>query len=420
MSFVSGWIIGPIVVISMLGVLTRWRGWSEARWAASGAIALVLTLQVSPARALHGFWSGHDVYLFLAGMMFMADLARRTGLFDWLAVCAVNRAAGSSRRLFTGIYGVGIVVTVFLSNDATAVVLTPAVIAATRAARVSNPLPHLYACALVANAASFVLPISNPANLVVFADGLPDLAHWLSVFALPSCAAILLTYLALFLHQKRYLKARYSGTSLPLPTLTPAARVTAAGITVLVLALLGASALSWPLGGPACVAALLTALWVSRKDKGLATETLRGLSWSFVPLVGGLFILIEGLHAAGVTHVLAQGFNTLLQHSTLAAVWFSGVATGLVSNAVNNLPAGLFAGAMLVSADAPMAVRAATLIGINLGPNLSVTGSLATLLWLVALRREGMNVGAVQFLKMGAFTLPLALLASLALVALRH
>ena len=71
-------------------------------------------------------------------------------------------------KLFALVYGVGTLVTVFMSNDATAVVLTPAVFATTKAAKVKAPLPYLLICAFIANAASFVLPISNPENLVIF------------------------------------------------------------------------------------------------------------------------------------------------------------------------------------------------------------------------------------------------------------
>ena len=117
---------------------------------------------------------GLDVYLFLTGMMLFAELARQEGLFDWLASLAVSSAKGSPRRLFLLVYAVGTIVTVFLSNDATAVVLTPAVYAATRAAG-AKPLPYLFICAYIANAASFVLPISNPANLVIFGARMPSL-----------------------------------------------------------------------------------------------------------------------------------------------------------------------------------------------------------------------------------------------------
>jgi len=106
--------------------------------------------------------------------MLLAELARREGLFDWAAAHAAQSAKGSPVRLFGLVYIVGIVVTAFLSNDATAVVLTPAVYAAAKAAK-AKPLPYLFICALIANAASFVLPISNPANLVVYDNHMPSL-----------------------------------------------------------------------------------------------------------------------------------------------------------------------------------------------------------------------------------------------------
>jgi arsenical pump membrane protein len=132
-----------------------------------GAALLVVTGLLSISAAAAGVGKGTDVYLFLTGMMLLAELARNEGVFDWLAGLAVRTARGSRTRLFTLVYLVGTLVTVFLSNDATAVVLTPAVYAAVKRARVSA-LPYLFVCAFIANAASFVLPISNPANLVVY------------------------------------------------------------------------------------------------------------------------------------------------------------------------------------------------------------------------------------------------------------
>ncbi len=136
---------------------------------------------------------GSDVYLFLIGMMLLSETAREQGLFDWVAATAAINAKGSTTRLFLLVYGTGIVTTTFLSNDATAVVLTPAVYAAARKAR-AEPVPLLFACALIPNAASFVLPISNPANLVLYGGTMPPLGRWFGSFALPSLAAIAVTY----------------------------------------------------------------------------------------------------------------------------------------------------------------------------------------------------------------------------------
>lgn len=157
------------------------------------AALLVAIGAVSVRAAWSAIVGGYDVYFFLAGMMLLAEIARQRGLFDWLAARAVAAARGSRPRLFAIVYVVGAFVTVFFSNDATAVVLTPAVAAAVARARVA-PLPHLFACAFIANAASFVLPISNPANLVIYGTKLPTLLAWIVPFALPSLAAIVVTF----------------------------------------------------------------------------------------------------------------------------------------------------------------------------------------------------------------------------------
>src|SRR5438093_6960971 len=191
-----------IALLSAGGVIVRpWR-LPEALWAVVGATALVVLSLLPWTDARRAVARGNDVYLCLIGMMLLAELARSEGLFDWLAALAARWARGSAERLFALVYAVGTVVTVFLSNDATAVVLTPAVYAAARAAG-ATPLPYLFACVFIANAASFVLPISNPANLVIFGERMPHLAAWLWQFGLPSLVAITVTYLALRLALRR-------------------------------------------------------------------------------------------------------------------------------------------------------------------------------------------------------------------------
>lgn len=151
--------------LATAGVILRPWKVPEAVWAVTGAVALVAFGLLPASDGLRAIAKGADVYLFLTGMMLLSELARGEGLFDFLAALAVALAKGSASRLFILVYALGTVVTIFMSNDATAVVLTPAVFAVAKRAG-AKPLPYLFACALIANAASFVLPISNPANLV--------------------------------------------------------------------------------------------------------------------------------------------------------------------------------------------------------------------------------------------------------------
>ena len=403
-----------IAGLATLGVIARPWNFPEFIWAVAGAALLVLFNLLPWPDALAAAAKGTDVYLFLVGMMLLAEVARKEGLFDWLAAQAVQSAAGSGKRLFLIIYLVGTAVTVLLSNDATAVVLTPAVYAATRAAKV-EPLPYLFICAFIANAASFVLPISNPANLVVFGAQMPPLAEWLRYFALPSVAAIAATYVALRMMQRRTLDVSVAEVD-KMPPLTLGGKLAAGGIVLTAVALLSASAFGRDLGLPTFVAGTLVTIIVLAVRRQSPVPILKDVSWSVLPLVAGLFILVEGMNRTGALPSLAHILKDAAAKSPHVTSWIAGVGVAVVSNLINNLPMGLIAATTTQAAQVPQHVTGAILIGVDIGPNLSVTGSLATILWLIALRREGENVAAWQFLKLGLIVMPPALL--LALLAL--
>jgi arsenical pump membrane protein len=403
-----------IAGLATFGVIARPWNFPEFVWAAAGAALLALLNLLPWPDALAAAAKGTDVYFFLVGMMLLAEVARKEGLFDWLAAQAVRSAKGSARRLFLIIYIVGTAVTVLLSNDATAVVLTPAVYAATRAAKV-EPLPYLFICAFIANAASFVLPISNPANLVVFGAQMPPLSQWMRYFALPSLVAIAATYVALRLMQRRALDASVAVVD-EMPTPTLGGKLAACGIVLTAVVLLAASAFGRDLGLPTFAAGTVVTIIVLAIGRQSPVPVLKDVSWSVLPLVAGLFILVEGMNRTGVLPSLAHILKNAAAASPHVTSWIAGVGVAIASNLINNLPMGLIAATTSQAAQVPQQVTGAILIGVDLGPNLSVTGSLATILWLIALRREGEHVAARQFLKLGLVVMPPALL--LALLAL--
>jgi arsenical pump membrane protein len=402
----------PIWIISAAataGVIVRPFAWPEWIWAVTGAVALVAFGLLPASDALHGVRNGTDVYLFLTGMMLLAELARHAGLFDWLAAHAARHARGSARQLFTMVYIVGTIVTIFLSNDATAVVLTPAVAAVARAAGATDALPYLLICAFVANAASFVLPISNPANLVVYGSHMPPLMHWLPHYAVPSILAIVATYTALRWTQRTHLRNDFPNRP-EMPHLSAEGRMAACGIVAASIVMLAASAFDISLGLPAFLAGAGTAILVLARSPAALRGIVTHISWGVLPLVAGLFVMVDAVEKTGVAGALAR----LLQaFSHQAAVWVSGTIVALACNVLNNLPAALLSGRVSELARAPEHVRQAVLIGIDLGPNLSVTGSLATILWLAVLRREGYAISAWRFLKLGAVVMPISLILAL-------
>jgi len=399
--------IWAIAGLATAGVILRPFKWPEAVWAVTGA-GLLLILGLLPwADGLRAVGKGFDVYLFLAGMMLLSETARREGVFDWVASYAVNQANRSPRRLFLLIYVVGMLVTTFLSNDATAVVLTPAVYAATRKAKV-EAAPYLFICAFIANAASFVLPISNPANLVLYADHTPRLGRWLASFALPSALSILATYFVLRWVERSGLHGPCAG-AVDQPKLSIGGRTTLAGIALTAIALMTVSAFDMQLGLPTFVLGALTTAMVLIRKREPPGRLLKGVSWAILPLVAGLFVLVKAVDRSGLTNALAGALSSAARASEPAAAAAAGALLAIASNLMNNLPAGLIASTTIAQAHPPRVVVDALLIGVDLGPNLSINGSLATILWLTAIRREGERFGFWRFLKVGALVMPPAL-----------
>jgi arsenical pump membrane protein len=377
---------------------------------------LLIALRLVPLKlAGQAIARGSDVYLFLTGMMLLSELAREQGVFDWVASVAVRGANGSCSRLFLLVYSAGTLVTIFMSNDATAVVLTPAILTAVRKAKVP-PLPYLFVCALIANAASFVLPISNPANLVVFHTGMPPLGRWLADFGVPSVLSILVTFLVMRLLFRKEL-CKSIACEVEDTRLSENGKLVLAGLALTIAVLLTASAMKKDLGLPTCLAALVVTFVISIKARSNPIKLAREISWATLLLVAGLFVMVDAVESQGALKLTQQWLAWASSLGQNLGVLVVGFAVGIANNLVNNLPLGLIAGGTIQAAHTKALMANAVLIGVDLGPNLSVTGSLATILWLLALSKdtggEKLDVSFWKFLKIGAVVMPLALFAAL-------
>lgn len=401
-----------IVSISIALMLVRPRNVPEVYWISAGVVLLLGLRLITLKLAEHALVKALDVCLFLIGMMLLSELAREHGVFDWLSSIAIRRAKGSCLKLFALVYGIGTIVTILMSNDATAVVLTPAILTAVRKARV-QPLPYLFICAFIANAASFVLPISNTANLIVFRAAMPPLARWLLAFSVPSLLSIGTTFYVLRWLFRNELRARVEN-EVEEHRLNNNGKLVVASVGLMVAVLLLASFFGKDLGLPTCLAALSIIAVLSIKEKSNPLTLAREISWETLALVLGLFVMVDAMEMIGAMqytqHWLAQAESL----GTAAGQLATGFVVGVANNLVNNLPLGLIAGSTVRAAHVTGSMADAVLIGVDLGPNLSITGSLATILWLIALRKEKVHVSFWDFFRIGVVAMPAALLAALA------
>ncbi|WP_254781763.1 SLC13 family permease [Modestobacter sp. DSM 44400] len=371
--------------------------------AVPGAVLLTVLGSVSWTAARDTVTGLAPTVAFLVVLLLLAHLADREGLFDWAAAVTARRSGRSSRRLFARVVLVAAAVTAVLSLDATAVLLTPVVVAT--AARMGVPArPHAYATGHLANSASLLMPVSNLTNLLAFAATGVSFVHFTGLMAGPWLVVVAVEYAVL-----RAVFRHDLGTPGAVPvTETPPAPVLAlsvVGLTVAGFAV--ASTFGIAPVVPAALAVLVLGVPRLLTRRSTPGELLRAADLPFALFVLGLAVVVRALQDAGLEDLLAavlpdgQGLLALLGVATVAAV---------LANLVNNLPATLALVPVAAAGGAPALL--AVLIGVNVGPNLTYVGSLATLLWRKALGTDA--PGALRFSAVGLATVPVTLVAGTA------
>ncbi len=406
-----------IAALTLLAVLVKPRGLDEGVAALVGGVAMIVSGAVSPGDALHVLASNWNVFLFFLGMLTTTALAEQAGVFAWLAGWAARRSNGSKRRLFLNIFALGVVVSTFLTNDATALILTPVVFTVVTALDL-DPLPYMFACTFIADTASLTLPVSNPINLL-FAEHLGlGVGDFLRYLLLPSTAAIAVNigiFLLLFRTSiSGHFDTKPGGDSIgngPESSHPRYFRFSAAVLVLLAVAFVGGGLVGIPAGLVAVVAGMVMVVGASILRAVDARRFMHDFSWSIFPFIAGFFVVVRGVEHAGLTAPLSA-----LLHggdgSPLSAALVGTTVSAIGTNVINNVPMAL---ATLTTLTTPHLAAGRALVygavlGADLGPNITTTGSLSTMLWLLLLRQRGLNIAPMSYLRLGLIVTPPMLL----------
>jgi arsenical pump membrane protein len=412
-------LISLITIFTLVGIMVRPWKTNEALIALAGAGLLLLLGLITPAQTFFTLAQDWNTFFFFLGMMSLSALAETAGFFDWLAAWVARRSGNSARRLFLNTFLLGSLISMFFSNDATALILTPIVYSLTTRLRLPV-LPFLFACTFIADTASFLLPVSNPINIIVLSTFPLDLWTFLRLLFIPSIVVISINIGVFFLLYRRPLHGQFDSKRLPRAAEAIKHqgyfRYTCIVLLLVAISYVTAAAMRVPLSLVAMAGALVLLIGAWYWKQSTLQATGKQISWSIFGFIAGMFIIIQAVESTGLTAQFGQLLLRLSGGTSLGAVLVGTGGAALGTNLINNVPMAVVLTSSLHSLQhAPLAVQhgfiAATIFGCDLGPNVTTVGSLATVLWLLILRRRNLDVSGLDYFKVGVVVTPLMLLA---------
>jgi arsenical pump membrane protein len=407
--------IALVAVAAICAVLTRPRGISEGVWAFGAGLLLVVTGRLSLADVGDVLRDLAGVVTFLVGLFWITLAARQAGIFDRAARLVVNAASGSGTRLMVAVFAFGTLTTAFLSNDATVVLVTPVVLSACLRLGLP-PLPYLFGCSFVADTASSLLPVSNPINLLYAERFDLSFSRHVVLLGLPTIVAVAVNAGVFLLLFRSQISARFTDNATRDWPIRPAA-----GVDRWITAGLGAVGTGYVLAAFVDVRPWLVtfaggvalALIALAGRRIAPVDLIRVQPSSLYAFVIGLALVVRAADGAGLLDFLGQFIERAGEAGGIGGLLAVTFGTALGTNVVNNWTMALAISEPLARANTGDGVIAGSMLGADIGPNLSVVGSLATLIWLTEVRRGGLAVSSGTYLRIGVIvTVPTILAAT--------
>ncbi|EIS84668.1 arsenical pump membrane protein [Yersinia pestis PY-76] len=420
---------GAIFILTI--VLVIWQpkglgiGWSAMLGAGLALLTGVVHVSDIPV-VWQIVWNATATFIAIIIISLLLD---ESGFFEWAALHVARWGNGHGRRLFTYIILLGAAVAALFANDGAALILTPIVIAMLLALGFGRgaTLAFVMAAGFIADTASLPLIVSNLVNIVSADFFNLGFTEYAAVMVPVNLVAVIATLAMLHLFFRKDIPAVYDLSLLKAPQAAIRDMNTfKTGWLVLALLLIGFFALE-PLGVPVSLVAAVGALIllaVAKKGHAINTgKVLRGAPWQIVIFSLGMYLVVYGLRNAGLTHYISALLNRLGEQGLWASTLGTGFLTAFLSSIMNNLPTVLVGALSIEGSTATGLIKEAMIyanvIGSDLGPKITLIGSLATLLWLHVLSQKNMTITWGYYFRVGIImTLPV-LLVTLSALALR-
>ncbi|MGG1532606.1 arsenic transporter [Brevibacillus agri] len=420
------WISLFIFIVTLTLVIWQPRGLSIGYPAVGGAVLALLTGVVSlddVAEVTSIVWNATFA---LVGIIIISLLLDEIGFFEWAALHMARLAKGNGRLMFAYVILLGTLVSALFTNDGTALILTPIVLAQVRALKLDGGavVAFVMASGFIADTSSLPFVVSNLVN-IVSADYFDiGFAEYAVRMVLPTLFSVAGSLLVLFLYYRKSIPHYVDLSQLKQPgeAIRDARlfRLTWPILAVLLLGFFISESIHVPVSFIIASAALVFCL-AARKSKAIAMgRIMQEAPWVVVIFSVGMYIVVWGLHNARLTDLVKAALDTLMEYGLLATTLGTGLIAAVLSSAMNNLPTVMFNALAIGSTQAEGVFREAMIyanvIGSDLGPKITPIGSLATLLWLHVLGRKAVKITWGQYFRTGiVLTVPTLLIALLGL-----
>ncbi|KMO20028.1 arsenic transporter [Methylobacterium platani] len=423
-----------IFLVTLVLVVWQPRIWRSGRlgigWSALAGAGIALATGVIHPGDIPAVWHiVWDATFTFVALIVISLLLDEAGFFHWAALHVARWGGGSGRRLFPLVILLGAAIAAVFANDGAALLLTPIVLAILLRLDVkpAAALAFIVACGFVADSTSLPLVISNLVNIVSANVFDVTFGRYAAVMVPVNLASLAATVTVLWWYFRWAVPATYPVDALERPAGAIRDPLVFRAAFPLLGTLLAAYFLSAPFGVPVsavtCAGAAVLLTLAGRGRVVPVRTVLAGAPWQIVLFSLGMYLVVYGLRNAGLTDELAAGLVWLAGQGPWAATVGTGFAAAILSSVMNNMPSVLIGALAIQQAQdlAPITRELmiyANVIGCDLGPKLTPIGSLATLLWLHVLARNGRTITWGEYMKVGlAITPPVLLVTLLALAA---
>ena len=372
--------------------------------------------------------------LFLS-MVFMSIYLDITGFFEYCARLALNFSKNDGRILFFSFYFIISFLTIFTSNDIIILTFTPFIYYFTRHAGI-DPIPYLITEFFAANTWSMMLYIGNPTNIILASAFRIDFIEYFKLMLLPTLSAGLINILLLYIIFRKRIKKIINQKEIirPIDALTD--KIGASLGLLILLGCIIALAVApyyeielWYISLGFAITLLIIliiresyARFIRKNiyiEKLTFAKTLRRMPIGIIPFVFAMFISIEVLRIYGVTADIGYFFENIISNSSTSSVFIFGLSSAISSNFLNNIPMAIAYVPIIEAYSSTFILPGiyATVIGSNLGANITPLGALAGIMWMTILRNKDVNFSFKEFTKYGLIITPISLLICLSVLA---